>query len=185
MDPMTAFMLAMQAAGMISDYFGSSHQADLMNMGMKLQQAGIDSNIEQIRLQSADESLNEMKNLRQTMGSQIVTLAARGSGGGSAFNVLNEDVGNFNDDERMRKLNLLGQENNLKAQGVMSRLQNSSDISKLWQGFASRTFNRFPTSFSGSSSSKASSGAVGRTGFQARSWVRGNGNFGMTQMAGT
>jgi hypothetical protein len=144
-------LLAMQAAGMISDYFGSRNQDELMKMGMKVQQAGIDSEIEMTRLESQDASLQSMKQLRQTMGTQIATMAARGTnpGAGSAFNFLNESLANFNSDERIRKLNLLGKENQLRAGAVMSRLQYSSDSSKLWQSFAQRTINRFPSSVSG------------------------------------
>lgn len=144
-------LLAMQAAGMITDYFGTQNQADLMNMGMKLQQAGIEANIEQNRVESADASLNAIKQLRQTMGSQIAVMAARGTStaGGSAVSLLNENVSNFNADERIRRLNMLGRENQLRGGLAISKLQNSSDVSKLWQGFASRTFNKFPSSLSG------------------------------------
>lgn len=144
-------LLAMQAAGMIVDYFGTKNQDQLMKMGMKVQQAGIDSEIEMTRLQSQDASLQAMRQLRQTMGTQIATMAARGTaaGAGSAFSLLTESVGNFNSDERIRKLNLLGKENQLRAGKAMSRLQYSGDSSKLWQGFAQRTINKFPSSVSG------------------------------------
>lgn len=144
-------LLAMQAAGMVTDYFGTKNQDELMKMGMKIQQAGLESELAMTRLQSQDASLQAMKQLRQTMGTQIATMAARGTrgGAGSAFSLLNESVGNFNADERIRKLNLLGKENQLRAGSAMSRLQYSTESSKLWQGFASRTFNKFPTSVSG------------------------------------
>ena len=140
-------LLAMQAAGMITDYFGARNQQEMMNMGMKVQQAGFEANLAETRLESQNESLESMKQLRQTMGSQLAVFAARGTnpGAGSAQSVLNESVGNFNADERVRRLNLLGRENQLRANTAMSRLQNSSDISKLWQGFSSRSFNTFST----------------------------------------
>jgi hypothetical protein len=70
-------------------------------------------------------------------------MSARGTniGAGSAASLLNESVGNFNADETIRKMNLLGRENQLRGQSALSRLQYSGDSSKLWQGFASRTFN--------------------------------------------
>lgn len=144
-------LLAMQAAGMVTDYFGTKNQDELMKMGMKIQQAGIESELAMTRLQSQDASLQAMKQLRQTMGTQIATMAARGTrgGAGSAFSLLNESVGNFNADERIRKLNLLGKENQLRAGSAMSRLQYSTESSKLWQGFASRSINRFPSSVAG------------------------------------
>lgn len=147
-----ALLLAMQAAGMIVDYMGTRNQADMMNMGMKLQQAGIEANIQQTKLETEDASVQAMKHLRQTLGSQIAIFAARGTAtfGGSAVSLLNESVSNFNSDERVRRLNAMGKENQLRAGSAISRLQNSSDTAKLWQSFASRTINRFPSSLSGS-----------------------------------
>lgn len=148
---MIYLLLAMQAAGMITDYFGTHSQDQLMKMGMKVQQAGIESNLYQTRLEAQDASLAAMKQLRQTMGTQIAVMAARGtsSAGGSSLSLINESLANFNSDEKIRRLNLLGRENQLRSQSALSRLQYNSDSSKLWQGFASRTFNKFPTSVSG------------------------------------
>lgn len=145
-------LLAMQAAGMVVDYFGAKNQADLMNMGAKIEQAGIQANVMQTRLETQNASLNSMIELRKNLGSQIAVQAARGTstvGGSSAGMLLNESVGNFNADEKVRRLNALGKENQLRAGTAISRLQNSSDTSKLWQGFATRTINRFPSSVSG------------------------------------
>ncbi len=146
-----ALLLAMQAAGMVTDYLGAKHQTALMDSALKVQQAGLETNLAQTRLESADASLQSMKQLRQTIGSQIATFAARGTsiGAGSSVGILNQSIGNFNTDERVRKLNLLGKQTQLKGNSLISSLQNSSDVSKLWQGFASRTFNSFPTSLSG------------------------------------
>ena len=107
---------------MITDYFGTKNQDQLMKMGMKVQQAGIEANIYQTRLESQDASLQAMKQLRQTMGTQIAVMAARGTStaGGSAVSLLNESVGNFNSDEKIRRLNLLGKENQLRAGKAMS-----------------------------------------------------------------
>lgn len=144
-------LLAMQAAGMITDFIGTRNQADMQRLGYKVEQAGIEANIYQTRLETEDQSLNNMKNLRQTLGSQIATMAARGtaSGAGSASLFLNESQGAFNADERVRKLNALGKENQLRAGKINSYLKYQSENSKLWQSFASRTFNKFPSSVSG------------------------------------
>ena len=146
-----ALLLAMQAAGMVTDYIGARNQADMMKMGMQVQQAGIESNIAQTRLETEDSSLQSMKQLRQTLGSQIAIFSARGTrtSAGSAVGILNQSQSNFNSDERVRRLNSLGKENQLRSGAAISRLQNSSDNAKLWTGFASRTINRFPTSYSG------------------------------------
>ena len=63
-----ALMLAMQAAGMVTDWIGTRQQQMFADMGAKVQQAGIESNIELARLESEDESVNAMKQLRQTLG---------------------------------------------------------------------------------------------------------------------
>ena len=146
-----ALMLSMQAAGMIVDYLGTKNQQEMMNLGNKLNEAGLESNIEQTRLESEQASLAAMKNLRQTIGSQIATFAARGTalGAGSALSTINESFSNFNADERVRSLNAMGKENQLRSGSAINRLNNMTENSKLWTGFSSRTFNRFPTSLSG------------------------------------
>ena len=164
-----ALLLAMQAAGMVVDYFGMSYQSSLNEMGAKIQQAGIESSIYQTRLESEDQSLQNMKSLRQQMGTQLAIFAARGTspGAGSAASLLTQSIGNFNSDERTRRINLLGRVNELKAGKTISVLNQAGEKSKLWQGFAQRTFNRFPTS--------------------TESWKQGikdfKSSFGLTQMA--
>lgn len=146
-----ALLLAMQASGMVIDYLGSINQQDMMEMGQKLQESAIRENIEQIRRESENASLMNMKDLRQILGSQIAVMAARGtrSSAGSAVGLLNESVSNFNADERTRRMNLMGKENQLRAGIAISRLQHMTETSRLWQGFAQRTMNRFPSSLSG------------------------------------
>jgi hypothetical protein len=143
-----AFLLALQAAGMVVDYFGTQSQANLMKLGGQLQQAGFEANLEQTRLETEDESLQAMKNLRKNLGSQIATYAARGTalGAGSAVANIEESLSNASADERTRRLNLLGKENQLRAGSVMTRLQNMSETSKLWQSFTSRSLSKIPTS---------------------------------------
>lgn len=148
MDPFTALLLGMQAAGMVTDYIGTRSQAELMGMGSQLEQLGIESNIYQTRLAAEDESLQSMRNLRKNMGTQLAVMAARGSasGAGNAIGILNESLSNFYADERTRRLNLLGKETALRGQGLISSLNASGEKSKLWQGFAQRTFSKIPTS---------------------------------------
>lgn len=146
-----AMLLSMQASGMIVDYLGTENQNKINEMGAKLQQAGLDAALQQTRLETEDATLNAMKNLRMTIGSQIATFAARGTStvGGSAVGILNESQANFNADERIRRMNLLSRQNELKANKTISILQQAGDKSKLWQGFASRTLNRFPSTKEG------------------------------------
>ena len=175
---MIYLLLAMQAAGMITDYFGTRQQDQLMKQGMKVQQAGLEANLEETRLESQNASLAAMKQLRQTMGSQIAAMAARGTStaAGSALGLLTESIANFNSDEKIRKMNLLGKENQLRANKAISNLQYSSESSKLWQSFAQRTINKFPTSFAGFGGGGAGAGAAGAS-------AAGSQGFGMTAIA--
>ena len=143
-----ALLLAMQAAGMVTDYLGTQNQQRLADYGSQIQQASIEANIEQTRLESEDESLQALKNLRKNLGTQAAVYAARGTnpGAGSAVSYLEESIGNFNSDERMRRMNLLANVGQLKAGGTISKLNQQGENSKLWQGFAQRSINSFPSS---------------------------------------
>jgi hypothetical protein len=146
-----AFLLAFQASGMIIDYLGTRHQQLLSEMGARAEQSGIEANIQQTRLETEQASLQAMRNLRQTMGTQIAAFAARGTAtnAGSSLTALTESLSNFNSDERVRRLNAMGKENQLRGGAAISRLNSMSENSKLWQGFGTRTLNRFPSSYSG------------------------------------
>jgi hypothetical protein len=150
-----SLLLAMQAAGMVTDYLGAKSQQQFAEMGYQLQQAGIESNIQQTRLEAEDQSLMAMKELRKNLGTQIAAFAARGTrtGAGSALSFMNESLSNFKSDERLRRMNLMGKETSLRGGAAISRLQHMSETSKLWQGFAQRTLTRLPSpsSFGGNS----------------------------------
>ena len=171
-----AFLYAMQAAGMVTDFFGTLQQQELNDLGAKLQQAGIEANINQTRLETEEQSLQALVKLRKTLGTQLAIFGARGTnpGQGSAFSLLNESISNSNADERIRRMNELAQETSLRGQGLISKLNNSSGNSNLWQGFASRTINKFGTSSLGN----GSSGASAFSGSKASA-------YGLTQQAGT
>ena len=143
-----AFMLSMQAAGMVFDYFGTKGQAELNDLGAKIQQAGIEANINQTRLETENETVQAMRELRKNLGSQIAVYAARGTavGAGSAMASINESVGSFNQDERVRRLNAMGKETQLRGGAAISRLTNMSENQKLWKSFGSRSLNKFSTS---------------------------------------
>lgn len=143
-----ALLLAMQAAGMVTDYLGVQRQQELGKYGAKLQQAAINSQIEQNRLSAEDQSLQQLRQLRQSLGTQMAVFAARGTAPGAGSAVLSTQnlVRNFNEDERMRRMNLLSRESQLKAGKSISQLTQMGENSKLWKGFAQRTINRFPTS---------------------------------------
>jgi hypothetical protein len=135
----------MQAGGMVFDYFGTKSQEEMMEMGAKVQQAGIEANINATRLETETESVNAMRALRKNLGAQIAVYAARGTsmGAGSSLTSFNESISGFNQDERVRRMNAMGKENYLKAGSAISRLTNMSDTTKLWKSFGQRSLNRF------------------------------------------
>jgi hypothetical protein len=141
-----AFMLAMQASGMVVDYLGTRQQEAFGRYGARLNQASIESEIEQTRLETEDASVEALKQLRQTMGTQLAVFAARGTnpGQGNAALLINEDIGSFNSDQQTRKLNQLYRENTIRGGGLISKLNEESANANLWKGFAQRTFGRIP-----------------------------------------
>jgi len=142
------FLLAMQAGGMVFDWIGKQEQIRINKMGAQMEQAGIDYSIAATRLESENASLQEMQDLRKNLGSQAAIMAARGVRAGTSTGALlaNESVGNFNADEKMRKLNLMGNEANLRAGKLMSKLHESSYESKVKNEFVTNSINRIPTS---------------------------------------
>jgi hypothetical protein len=143
-----AFLLALQAGGMVVDWLSTNDQNKLLKSGDELNQAAITANIATSRLQTENDSLQAMKNLRQNLGTQLAMQAARGvqSGAGEATLFANESVGNFNADQKTRKLNQVVTENGLKAQGIMSSLNTQANINKNWNAFDNRVISKIPTS---------------------------------------
>lgn len=143
-----AFLLALQASGMVVDWLGKNEQVRLGKMGAEIEQAGIASNIQSSRLEAEEASLQSMKALRMNLGTQAAMLAARGtrSGAGSAVFSMNESIGNFNADERTRRINQLGNEAALKAGQTISTLHQKSFESKTFGEFRQNAINKVPTS---------------------------------------
>jgi hypothetical protein len=145
--PPFSLLLSMQAAGMVIDYLGSRNQQRLGEMGLKISKSGMEANIYQTRLETEEASLQAMKDLRKNMGSQIAVQAARGTatGAGSALALFSESISDFSSDERMRRMNQLFRENEIKAGGAIQQLNQSASRSQIWQGFASRSLNTLST----------------------------------------
>lgn len=140
-------LLAMQASGMIIDYMGKKQQIELSRMGNKIEQAGINRDIQMSRLEAEEGSLEAMRNLRKNLGTQAAMLAARGtrSGAGTAALFGNQSVANFNANEKMRELNQLGKEANLRAGGLLSNLHQQTSEKKIWGEFKKSVFDKIPT----------------------------------------
>lgn len=156
-------LLAMQAAGMIVDWAGTKQQIDMGRMGAKIEQAGINANIQMTRLQTEDATLQAMKNLRQNLGSQIAMQAARGNatGAGSALSLFTESISNFKSDERTRRINLLARETELKAQGFLSRLHQETSEMTQWGAFRNRVLDKLPMSSAFGTQGGSGAGAKG------------------------
>lgn len=158
MDPFTwgAIMLGMQAAGMIFDYAGmedqkkaNRYQQFLNKQALQLEEAGINANIEMTRLQTEDASLAAMQNLRKTLGSQAAYFAATGGRGNAAFG--QQAISATGQDERTRRLNLMGKEAELNAQKQFAKLgfeAKKNNINQQNQAldnqFINRIFNLIP-----------------------------------------
>jgi len=146
MDPMTAFLLSMQAAGLVSSAYGYKSQRKTIELGRKLEQEQFTTNLQALRLESAQASLDEMKQVRQNIGAQIVANAARGNRGGSSYLGIQESVSNFNNDERRRRLNLLAKESQLRAGQVLSGLHTLQSETQLGQSLFKDFLNTVPLS---------------------------------------
>ena len=149
MEPISvSILLAMQAAGMVVDWMGTNKQNEYGRMGAKIEQAGIAANLATNRLQAEDESLSAMKQLRQNLGTQAAIFAARGMKGGTGGAVTStfESIGNFNSDERTRRMNLLASQASLKAGMTLSKLHQNTSEAQQWNQFKNRVIARIPTS---------------------------------------
>lgn len=148
--PFSAFLLSMQAAGLIINYSQQKTQKKLIEAGRQLDEAAFQTNLEALRLESNEASLAELQKLRQNIGTQIAANAAKGtdSGAGSAFFAMQKSEGAFNADERVRRFNLLAKEANLRAQKVLSGLHTLQSETQLGQAMTSQLFDKIPLSSS-------------------------------------
>lgn len=180
-----AFLLALQASGMIVDYLGTRDQIRMAKLGQQLEEASINSSLASTRLESVDASQNAMKELRQNMGTQAAMFAARGTraNAGSSIGIKNESISNFNSDERMRHMNLAGREAALKAGLTISKLHGFANKQEQWKGFRGRTMNTISSNPGVYASAFGSTGSGGKSTFQG-STSRASGSFGMNTIGG-
>lgn len=145
MDPLTAFLLSMQAAGLVSSIFAAHSQDNFIKLGRKLEQDQYNTNLQAIRLESAEASLDEIKQLRQNIGKQIVSQAAKGNRGAVSYAGINQSANVFDSDERTRRLNLLAKESELRANHVLSGLHSLQSETQLGQSITSTFLNSLQT----------------------------------------
>lgn len=146
MEPMSAFLLSMQAAGLVTSLFGYKSQKQTIDMGRKLEQEQFSTNMQALRLESAQASLSEMKQVRQNIGSQIAINSARGNRGGSSYLSIAESSSNFENDERRRRMNLLAKESSLRSANILSGLHTTQSETQLGQNLLKDVFNTLPIS---------------------------------------
>lgn len=169
MDPMTAFLLSMEAAGLVTSLFGAHSQQKTIAIGRKLEKEQYTTNLQALRLESTQSSLDELKLVRQNVGAQIAANAARGNRGGSSYLGIQESVSNYENDERRRRLNLLAKESQLRAGHILTGLHTLQSETQLGQSLLKDFFNAVPVSagldklFNGSKK-KASNNANGNAG---------------------
>lgn len=153
MDPITAFLLSMQAAGLVIGLNESRTKQGLINQGRQLEKAALDTNLEALNLEYNESSINAMRQLRANLGTQIATNAARGTrqGAGTSLSQTTRSISNYNSDEQARRMNMLAKEANLRANNVLSGLhtlesetQLGRETAKMFEAIpASSAFDRF------------------------------------------
>ncbi len=141
------YYLAAQAAGMLVDAYGNSQSAAASQKGTDKQIAAIEENIALNRLQTEDASLQALRALRQNLGTQAAMMAARGirSGQGTSALLSNESVAAFSSDERMRRINSMVNEKNLRAQESITEMNQKAYENKQWTDFGKSVFDKIPT----------------------------------------
>lgn len=146
--PLTGILLGMQAAGMIVDYTQTRRQQGLIQAGREIEQAQYEANLESLRAQTEQESLFAMKQLRQNIGTQIAVQAARGTStaAGTATTLRQTSMAAFSEDERVRRMNQLAKEADLRAGNVLSGLHALSSQTQLGQAMQQRFINLIPLS---------------------------------------
>lgn len=141
-----AFLFGMQAAGLALNFWQSEKQQRLMDKGRELDQLSMENSIETARLQTMQQSVESMRQLRQNLGTQIAMNAAMGrrSDAGSPLIGLQQSTSAWQADERIRRINLLAKEAQLRAGGILSGFHTLESETKLGQSLTSRIFNTLP-----------------------------------------
>lgn len=142
------FLLAMQAAGAIGDIIGTDAQARTLKKGAEVEQANIQTRLNEEQLGAALSAVDSMKALRQTLATQRAIFAAKGTnpGAGSASIVAASSVHEAGVDERIRRMNLLSREAALRANSTLAGLHALAGETQLGQQLSQRLFKQIPFS---------------------------------------
>lgn len=144
---MQIFLLSMQAAGMAADYIGTRNEIRQGKRAQELDESRIKIRIEEEGLASLTRSVAAMQDLRQILANQRAIFAARGqsSGTGTAFTIGNKSVSSFNSDERIRKMNLLSKQAQLRAHNTLGQMHQQASETRLGQGLLKRSLDTVST----------------------------------------
>lgn len=142
---MPFFLLAFQAAGLVVSAWNYSQQQDVIQLGRKLEDAQFQTNMEIVKTESEQASVNEMKQVRQNITSQMANNNARGNRGGSSYLGIAKSYGAFNEDERTRRMNLLAKQSELRSANIISGLHTLQSETQLGQQLTKDVLNTLPT----------------------------------------
>jgi len=144
----SGFLLSLQASGMVVDLYNTFQRKKLIETGKKLEQEAFETNIQAIRLETEQQSVAQLQQLRQNLGTQIAVQAARGNntGAGSSVFLREKSIGSYGQDERSRRLNLLAKESQLRANNIISGLGTLQSETELGQAMYGRYLNQINTS---------------------------------------
>jgi hypothetical protein len=83
MEPYSAFLLSMQAAGVVTSIWQNKGAQKQIQLGRDLEKASLDANLAANNFEFQESSLASMQALRQNLGTQAVMQAARGNAAGT------------------------------------------------------------------------------------------------------
>lgn len=152
---------AFMAAGTAFDFWQQGIADRMARLGHDLDTANMNANLERLRLQSAQESLQDQVSLRQSVGTQIAANAARGVASYTPGQIakVNRQEGQLERGEQFRRMNLLAKESQLRAANVLSGLQTWQSETQAGRKIVNRVFDNLPILFGGQAIQEAGDAA--------------------------
>jgi len=147
MDPYTAFLLSMQAAGVVTSIWESQGAQKQIQQGRALEKAGIEMNMAANNYEFQESSLESMKQLRANIGTQSVMNAARGNAGGTegAATQTQKSVKAASGDVEAKRMRMLAREADLRAANVLSGMHTLESETELGRKISSGLFETAST----------------------------------------
>lgn len=106
MDPVSAILIGVQAAGMIVDIFGKEQAYQSAKEASRIETQQLNTRMQQEQLVFQEQSVADLRSLESTLASQRALMAARGvlPGVGSALSVEQKSIQAFKKDTQAREL---------------------------------------------------------------------------------